>query len=173
MGDRTTCRLDIVGKLTEEKFHDLLKLLEEEGFESHTDSFDIEKDLKAGDSIYLHDVNYGEMPEYLQKFLQDNQLSSSWSWDHGGEYEAGISISVCSEHIASMPYPDLTLDGPDCVYFQREFSIICGDLALTLEELIAMTRQERNPVDELTAWDKAFVIHNKLEITSSQVSKGD
>lgn len=164
MGDRTICRLDIVGKLSEEKFEELLGLLEDEGFESHSEADDIAEDLRAGDAIYLHEVNYGELTDDIERFMRDNQLSWSWSWGTGGEYEAGITISVCSEHVAKMPYPDLTPDGPDCVHFQREFSLIGGELALTLGELIALLVLGRDPVEELTAWDEAFVIHDRLEV---------
>lgn len=102
MGDRTTVRFEIGGKLNIGQIGHLVELLEEDDFsfehEDYTDGAELSVEAiiehaKTHDTLQFvaHEVNYGNCDE-LEAFLRGASLAYRKEWDAGGCYGAGGEI---------------------------------------------------------------------------------
>lgn len=91
MGDRTSATLVIFGEVRRDLIPQLVTMIDRPD-----DIEDVEFQDGAAVRVECEEVNYGSMAsefgDELQKFLEANGISYTWSWGAGAEYGPGFSV---------------------------------------------------------------------------------
>ena len=130
MGDRTYCRLFLIGELQRAHVKPIAREIAAEEPADITAGLPctLEEAFQQAHKDLPHtlptfgflDMNYGAMPAGLETALLESGLSWAWAWDTGDEYEPGVRFwnSAAPENERS-----------------EEFSTLQDEIALTLTQI--------------------------------------
>lgn len=135
MGDRTYCTLLIGGKIEANALPALTEALELE-CSAHPGGETVREALVADGFFTFDEVNGGELPQDLERALNEAGAAYVWNWNAGGGYGPGVTLydpatgargeygtldGELALRVADMENPDVIRAAERWLAFQRDF----------------------------------------------------